>query len=169
VLRRAFLACACVLLSSCASWFPPPVSDPSGILSRGDIREIRAVVAARSDIPKPINWIQVLRPRVVRVFTGAAYTEKIDFASMLLYKRGGTWSINDSTLAGHPDVTSQERTEIREAIRAVTSSPIKGCYRAANPNVILVLTKDDQGYQALKIKGKWHFKKSVIIIDGVAI
>jgi hypothetical protein len=60
-------------------------------------------------------------------------------------------------------VTKAECAEISNAIRAVTSSPVKDCYRAADPNVILVETKGDKGYQARKIKGKWHFKESFIL------
>ena len=61
--------------------------------------------------------------------------------------------------------TKTECAEIRGAIRAVTLSPVTGCYRAGNPNIILVTTKDDKGYQARKIKGKWHFKESAVIIQ----
>ena len=69
---------------------------------------------------------------------------------------------------GPTGVTVKQRAEIREAIRAITLSPITHCHRSWDSNTILVETKDGKGYQARKIKGKWHFKESTIIYSWCA-
>jgi hypothetical protein len=69
---------------------------------------------------------------------------------------------------GATGVTIRQRAEIREAIRALTLSPITHCHRSWDPSTILVETKDGKSYQARKIKGKWHFKESFIIYSWSA-
>jgi hypothetical protein len=61
-------------------------------------------------------------------------------------------------------VTRAECAEIGQALRAVTLSPVKDCYQTADPNTIVVGTKDGEAYQARKIKGKWHFKAHAILV-----
>src|SRR5205823_1406856 len=61
-------------------------------------------------------------------------------------------------------VTRSECAEIGEALRAVTLSPVADCYQTADPNIIVVGTNDGKGYQARKIKGKWHFKPNAILV-----
>ena len=62
-------------------------------------------------------------------------------------------------------VTRAECAEIADALRAVTSSPVKDCWRVAS-NAIVVGTKDGEGYLARKIEGRWYFKAHATLVTG---
>jgi hypothetical protein len=61
-------------------------------------------------------------------------------------------------------VTEAKCAEIGQALRAVTLSPVRACYQTADPNTIVVVTKDGRGYYARKIKGTWHFKPNAFLV-----
>jgi len=64
-------------------------------------------------------------------------------------------------------VTAAESAEIRLAIRKVTKSPVKECFRgSAEPQwECTVVTEDGMAYGATKIHGRWYFRSVVIVAD----
>jgi hypothetical protein len=71
------------------------------------------------------------------------------------------------TQYGKTGVRLEEWTEIRAAIRKVTSSPVIGCGRpigSPGRGPVTVWTQDKKSYRAAKINGKWHFDEVFVII-----
>jgi hypothetical protein len=71
------------------------------------------------------------------------------------------------TQYGKTGVRLEEWTEIRAAIRKVTSSPVIGCSRPIDSpgrGPITVWTQDKKSYRASKINGKWRFEEVFVII-----
>ena len=63
-------------------------------------------------------------------------------------------------------VRFEEWTEIRAAIRKVTSSPVTGCSRdkdSPGRGPVTVWTQDRKTYLASKINGKWQFREIFIV------
>ena len=68
---------------------------------------------------------------------------------------------------GKTGVRLEEWTDIRAAIRKVTSSPVIGCSRPIDSpgrGPVTVWTQDQKSYRASKINGKWHFEEVFVII-----
>jgi putative N-acetylmannosamine-6-phosphate epimerase len=71
------------------------------------------------------------------------------------------------TQYGKTGVRAEEWTEIRAAIRKVTTSPVIGCSRPVDSpgrGPVTVWTQDKKSYRASKINGKWHFDEVFVII-----
>jgi hypothetical protein len=71
------------------------------------------------------------------------------------------------TQYGKTGVRLEEWTEIRAAIRKVTSPPVIGCSRPIDSpgrGPVTVWTQDGKSYRASKINGKWRFEEVFVII-----
>jgi hypothetical protein len=63
-------------------------------------------------------------------------------------------------------VRFEEWTEIRAAIRKVTSSPVTGCSRPVDSpgrGAVTVWTQSGKTYLASKTNGKWNFREVFIV------
>jgi hypothetical protein len=72
-----------------------------------------------------------------------------------------------TTPSDHAGVRPEELAEIKVAIRKVTSSPVKSCTRLFDDsgprNEVYVWTEDGQSYSAVKIRGQWHIRLTLIV------
>ena len=71
------------------------------------------------------------------------------------------------TQYGKTGVRLEEWTEIRVAIRKVTSSPVIGCSRdieSPGRGPVTVWTQDGKSYRDSKVNGKWKFEQVIVLI-----
>jgi hypothetical protein len=84
-------------LSGCMSFFPPEVLGNRQLITRADIREIQLLVAQRSDIERPVDYITVITAGRLFVETGHPASEWRG-NTFLVQKRHGRWTIIDASI-----------------------------------------------------------------------
>lgn len=64
-------------------------------------------------------------------------------------------------------VTAEECAEIKAAFKQFSAEPVRACQRFGDPSPhgpVTVITEKDNTYRARKIRGKWHFEKTIILV-----
>jgi len=79
------------------SFFPPEVIGNRQLITRADIREIQLLVAQRSDIVGPVDYITVIAVDRLFVETGQPASEWRG-NTFLVQKRHGRWTIIDASI-----------------------------------------------------------------------
>jgi hypothetical protein len=85
------------LLSGCANFFPPEGLGDRHLITQNDVHEIQLLVAQRSDIVTPIDYITVIAADRVFVETGHPASEWLS-NTFLAQKRHGHWTIIDASI-----------------------------------------------------------------------
>jgi hypothetical protein len=101
-MRQLFLPFVALTLVGCAAQVIGPYSSS---LSRDDIHQIQALVAARSDIHfKAVIYIHVIRPGRVYVEASNSMFGPFIRGTFTAYKRAGRWIIDGRSVNNYDDI-----------------------------------------------------------------